>query len=103
MKKLSKNDEEIISAYINSPFPSVLYDMDGLRCINDLHSMLEGYCQRLLDGASIKSYVPCDEEEALIEKEFRYAIDRTEGKDKDDLTVRYHFYNIVKIILKKYK
>lgn len=103
MKKLSENDREIILAYANLPFPHVLYDMDGLRYINDLHSMLRGYCQRLLVGASLKMYTQCDEEDALIEEEFKRAINETEGADKDEMIIRYHFYNIIRIIILKYK
>jgi len=102
-KMLSKIDEEILSVYSNLPFPSVIYKMDGLKYINSLHVMLDGYCHRLLDGTSIKSYVPYKETEDAVEEEFRYAIDRTEGKEKDELIIYRHFYNIVKILIKKYK
>jgi len=102
MNKLDRNDRKIISAYNDLSFPSAYYRMDELKYITCFDSMLNGYCRRLLDNVSINDYVPCDEEEAMIEKEFRNAINGTEGEDRDEIIVHHHLYNVIKIIIKKY-
>jgi len=100
---LDKNDRRIIQAYMDLPFPPVYYEMEGLKYIIDLHAMLDGYCYRLLCGASIKNCIHLIEEYASIREEFRYAIDRTDGKDRDKIMIHCHFYNVVRLILKKYR
>ena len=99
---LSETDRKIISAYNDMSFPSAYYRMDDLNYIISSDSMLNGYCRRLLDNIPINDHIPCDEEEALIEKEFGDAIGRTEGEDRGEIIMHYHFYNLVRIIIKKY-
>ena len=101
MKKLSEQDKKILSIYNELPFPSIFYEMDNLNYINSLDSLLHGYCDRLLNNFSIKDFVICEKEDALIEEEFKTVISKAD-KDLDDVLRYYYMYQLAKVIINKY-
>ena len=95
---IGKVDREILKLYGELPFPSILYE-EEYDYITSLDSLLHGYCQRLLDGLSVK-YAPCEEEESSVEREFEEAIKSYEGPY--ELKRYYHMYKLAREILKEY-